>query len=250
MRLDRISRIRDYITRKGVVSIEEICDAFDISKSTLRRDLEILEQEGCITKVYGGVKYNRNKPLVPFEARDITNIDAKVRVGKTAASFIENNDIIFIDSGTTTPNIVDFIPDDLQVTIITNSLAVLLSASQRKNITLYVLPGCYNDQTNSFCGAESGPALQRYNITKAFMAASGFTLENGATHASPWEYEIKKAAVEKAYKKYLLVDCSKLGVTTMLTYCQAIDFNAVITDRAPDEEILSKLQESGMVLVY
>lgn len=248
MKIDRIIKMKNYIMKNETVSIDDLCREFSVSKNTVRRDINELQKNGIITKVYGGVKINKEERLIAYEQRNITNMQAKISIGKKAADFIEDDDVIFIDSGTTTPNIVDFICGKL-VTIVTNNLEVIIKAAVHENISIYVLPGSYNKKSKSFWGLESMPSLSKYNLTKAFMAASGFTLENGATHSSPWEYEIKRTAIQRARSVFLLIDSSKFDITTLMTYCEANEFKTIITDTLPDEKFVRYFEKSGISLV-
>ena len=116
MRSKRIDLVENYIINHKTVSIDKLCEVFDVSKNTIRRDLSVLVEKGTIKKVYGGVTVNENQELVSFEERNVKNSNSKLALGKAAAEFIEDGDSIFLDSGTTTVNIIDFLKDKKDIT--------------------------------------------------------------------------------------------------------------------------------------
>ena len=129
MRADRIDRLEAYILEQRSVSLDQLCQVFGISKPTLRRDLEALMPRRTIEKVYGGVvaiapKNALAEGLTSFSERNIKNADAKARVARLAADTIEDNDVIFIDTGTSTLGIAEHLAGISNLTVITNSLLV------------------------------------------------------------------------------------------------------------------------------
>ena len=120
-----------------------MCEVFNVSKNTIRRDIATLEQSGKIKKVYGGVTiadFPASKMLLPFSTRHQSLMQEKRLISQLAASHVCDHDTIFIDSGTTCHNIIDFITDK-ECTILTNSLQVSLKAIPYENLNVISLPG-------------------------------------------------------------------------------------------------------------
>lgn len=247
MRLHRIQELKEFIRQHETASIDELCQAMDISKSTLRRDLDLLVQEGWIEKVYGGVKYRESSQLIPYENRGVLHADAKCAIGKRAAQLIEENDVLFLDSGTTTPYILESLCAH-HVTVLTHSISVVNAACNLPGVSLFVLPGLYHPQTKSFCSTDTVALLRHYNITKAFMAASGFS-RSGVTNSATWEYDIKKYVTHHAQRVYLCMDSSKFGVTRMMTYCEPEYLTGIVSEAPPAEDWLEFLQEKNIELL-
>ncbi|MEE5730441.1 myo-inositol utilization transcriptional regulator IolR, partial [Streptococcus pneumoniae] len=107
MKLMRIQEMEEYILSHGTVSLDELCQVFNVSKNTVRRDINKLTEKGAIEKVYGGVTSIEKTALVPFENRTIQHQDEKTKIAHYASRFIEDHDLVFIDSGTTTKSILD-----------------------------------------------------------------------------------------------------------------------------------------------
>ena len=230
MKSFRLRRMEQYILEKENVSMEELCEEFDVSMNTVRLDVATLVKKGSIKKVYGGVCSNHQNGLVPFEERKMKNSERKRAVCRAAAALVEDGDIIYVDSGTTTMYLADYLDQHKNVTILTNNLNVIMRAVPYENIQVICLPGILERKTNSFVSAETGKILARYNIKKAIFAATCVTESGDVTNSSSLEYEIKREAMRNSEKKYLLLDSTKYGKSALLTYAHLGDMDKVIVD--------------------
>ena len=241
MRAERIDSIIEFIYKNKNVTLDQICDDFNISKSTVRRDLSEILKDTNLKKTYGGItlknKWGNKKYLTSFSERNIENADKKLAISKKAANIVEDNDIIFIDSGTTTFYMVDYLGNVNNLTILTNNLEVIFRAVKYKNINLISLSGTLSRETLSFVGATSISTIKNFNISKAFMATTGFSITNGVTNSSPLESDIKRTVISKSNKIILLADSSKFNSVSLMTYCNLEDIDILITDKMPDKNI-------------
>lgn len=253
MKEQRIDAIEQYIIENNSATIDNLCNTFKLSKTTIRRYLDELTKRGTIIKVYGGAKAVTpalsETPLSSFEERHIAQINEKNYICKLASSLVEENDTIFIDTGTTCINIIEYIKN-VNCTIITNSLQVATRSIPYDNLNIIILPGTLNRKTLSFTGIDTVEYLKAYNIDKAFMASTGVTIENGLTNASHEEYSIKKTAVNNSLKRYLLADYTKFDRTAMRTYCKLNNIHAIITDQCPPEIYVSFCSRYNIEMIY
>lgn len=246
MRSKRIEDVENYIFEMKTVTLDQLCEKFSVSKNTIRRDIKEITSKGSIKKIYGGVTAQTEKDLVSFDERNIKNLDIKQRIAQKAASLVEDGDVIFIDSGTTTRHMIDALKNRRGLTLLTNNIDVILRALPYENITVISLSGTLNRKTLSFTGTSAAQVLSTYNISKSFMASTGISLEGGATNSSPLEYDIKRAAVDRSQKVYLLADHFKFGVISLMTYCTLDKINLLVTDTLPGEDMLRYFQERGI----
>lgn len=252
MRISRIDQLEQYILEHRTASIDTLCEEFKISKNTLRRDLEILVARGTVEKVYGGVIACENASPIPnlvtFHERAGRNAQSKQKIAALAASFVRERDIIFIDSGTTTMGIVDHLSHLSTVTVITNSLQVINKSMNYPNINLIVLPGSLKRDTASLVGSSCVEYLEDYNIVRAFMACTAISLQAGVCNASTEEYIIKKTALKKSQKHYLLADSSKFGRTSLMTFGEIGQFDCILTEQMPDDEFSSYCKDQDCAI--
>lgn len=249
MRTQRIEKIKSYIYENKTVTLDQICDQFQVSKSTLRRDLDSILQVSDIKKIYGGVTALPKKGLISFEERNISNLDAKRRIAAAAADLVQDGDIIFIDSGTTTLQIMESIKDKQDITVLTNNVELILRAIPYDNINIISLSGALNRKTFSFTGASAAQVLQNYNISKAFMAATGFSIASGISNSSPEESDIKRMAVQRSQQVCLLADSSKCGVVSLITYCEPDRLDILITSAELPKDYQDFFKKCGVRII-
>jgi len=248
MKSFRLRRMEQYVLEKENVSMEELCKEFDISMNTARLDVAQLVNKGTIRKVYGGVCSNRQNSLVPFEERKTRNNESKRAICRAAAELVEDGDIIYIDSGTTAMYLVDFLENRKNITILTHNLNAIMRALPLPDLQIICLPGTLERKTNSFVSAETGRVLERYNIQKAFLAAAGVTASGDVTNSSPLEFEVKRAALENSSHVYLLIDSSKFGKSSLLTYANITDMEKIIADSEIDRALVELCAQNNVEL--
>jgi DeoR family myo-inositol catabolism operon transcriptional repressor len=221
-----------------------------VSKNTIRRDLNDLEERGHITKVYGGVTAVPSAGAVPVPVRSEMNLTDKNLIGRLAADLVEDGDTIFIDSGTTAVCMLRFLGGRRRITVITHSLGTMAEAAKYDNLSIISLGGIYNPVTDSFVGVSTFESLSSLRIQKAFMAATGVSIENGMMNTTFLEAEIKRAAVGRADHVCLMADASKLDKEAVLSFCRLKDLDAFITDRRPPEKYMEYLTEHNVRICY
>ena len=249
MKASRIPDMERYILQRDTVSMEELQRRFGVSANTVRRDISELIARGSVEKVYGGVRARHPaQAMTPYDIRRNANEAVKRRIGEAAARLVADGDVIFIDSGTTTLQVIDCLADRQDVTVITHNVEAVVRALPHENLHVIVLPGILRRPTNSLTGSDSVKALRRYNIRSAFIGARG-VLVHGPTSSSSQEFDIKQAAVELSEQAFLLADRTKFGVSGMMTFAALDDFDAVVTDDWPDEPYLDLLREKNIRIV-
>jgi DeoR family myo-inositol catabolism operon transcriptional repressor len=243
MRSKRINDIKNYIYQNKSVSLDQLCEEFQVSKNTIRRDIDELVATENIKKIYGGVTVEGYKSMTSFDERNINNLHPKQLIAKKAAELVKSGEIIFIDSGTTTMHMIEHITDTKNLTILTNNIEVIMRSIPYPNINVISLSGTLNRETLSFTGSSAADVLSKYNISKAFIAATGISTIGGATNSSPSETDIKRTALMKSQKNYLLIDHTKFDVISLMTFSNLEKIDSIITDAlppAPLQEYLSK----------
>lgn len=247
----RIKKIQEYIDEKESVSLDELVSVFNVSMNTIRRDVQEILKTGNYKKIYGGVSvlHEGKKGLDSFSDRSVRNKKEKQFIGKLAGNLVKDGDVIFIDSGTTTIEMFDYIKDK-KVTIITNHIELIMKCIPHENLTVICIGGILERQTNSFGNINSLELLNTYNINKAFMSSTGISISNGVTNASPIESKLKEAVVRKCNEVYLLVDHGKFNKQGLITYCKLDEIHYLITDQEPDSTYCDFFNEKNIKVIY
>lgn len=238
MKNDRINALLSYVKDKEEVTLDELQKHFEISISTLRRDLKVLEDNGDIDRYYGGVRIRKRKELTPLSSRMNINITGKTRIGQIAAGMVREGDVIFLDSGSTAAAMSKFLIDIDGLTVITNNLLAIDHIAQLSNAQLITLSGVYNPKTCSFVGERVSEILKEYNVGKAFMGTSGLTTSGLVTHSTSLEAMVKRTAVTLATTTVLLADHLKFDRAAPFTYANLDSIDCVITDQEPSAEFM------------
>lgn len=258
MRVKRLEAVEAYIRQVGSVSMQQLCREFDVSINTIRRDIDTLVQKGQVKKVYGGVvalgKTEENDALVTrelmdFQVRNQECLEEKHRIGRKAAEFVNHGDTIFLDSGSTTLQMVPYLAEKKNLTVVTYSLPALAALAQYPQIRTVALPGVVLGRTASVVGSSTCQALRQFNCVKAFMGCTGLSLTRQLTNATFEEFEVKQVALEQSKVHYLLADHEKFDHAALMTYGQIADLDYLITNQEPEEEYRRYLQENTVTLV-
>lgn len=242
MRIKRINGIKEYLTKNKSASLQDLCKIFNVSMNTIRRDIEQLERENFISKVYGGIVLNDESEIVPLRKRSHANKDAKDTICKIASSVLAPGSTIYIDSGTTTTPLLQYIKPDMNITIISNSLNIHNEAVKYPYLNVISLGGLLSYSTNSFIGISTIENLKNYNINQAFMGCTAINSSHGATNNSYHESEIKKAVIKASGEIILLADSSKVGTSASLSFANLDDIDYFVTDKKPDSDFINNAE--------
>lgn len=230
---ERLSRILSLVETKGSVSIADLLEELGTSESTVRRDLDQLDSEGRLTRVRGGAIAKENRRLLrddEVSRRKIRMVSEKETIGSMAAGLIEKDDFVYIDSGTTTAQMLGHISQK-EATYITNGLSHAMTLGAL-GFRVFVLGGEFKSTTESIVGEEAVGLLMKYNFTKGFFGTNGITVKEGFTTPELKEGMVKKAAFESCRQRFILADNSKFGVVSAVSFGGFSEAD-VITDHVP-----------------
>lgn len=180
---------------------------FDVSNITIRRDTDKLENMGLINKILGGVEIKDNKMDIDYDIRSKKNLPQKKTIAKKASKFLQNNSLIFLDSGTTIYEIIPYLKNR-NIKVVTNSY-MHINALLDNGIDFIILGGKVKKLTKAIIGVVAIKQMQSFNFDISFIGANGVDKEKGYTTPDIDEAEIKRIAIEKSKKAYILADESK-----------------------------------------
>lgn len=230
---DRLEKIVALVNEHGSITATDLMQLLDASESTIRRDLTRLAQLGRIVKVHGGATaVNRtvvSADQTVYEKYSV-HLEEKTAIGRFAAAFIGPDDFVYIDAGSTTERLVDFITET-RATYFTNSISVahtLLS----KGCRVLVPAGELKPVTEALVGEQTVETLRRYHFTVGFFGANGATPDEGFTTPETGEALVKSTALAQTLRPYVLCDSSKFSMVSPVTFAD-FDDATVVTDTLP-----------------
>lgn len=247
--IERQQKMIDLLIIKKVIKMPELQEELGISIDTLRRDINALAKQGKIKKIYGGIKLVEPKfGESSMEERMISHLKEKEAIAKTCHDYIEDGDCIYLDSGSTTYQIAKYIKEKRNLTVITNSVPVILEL-MNTDIELIIIGGKIRKQEQSVVTYDYLFQFDQLNIQKAFICASGITTDKGVSDFNVEEAIARKKIIDLSHEVYIAADSSKFGKNVMVNIANLDAIDYVITDSEIDEAFIDSFREIGTELV-
>ena len=247
---ERLMVIRQHIQNVKKASVAELSLQCSVTEETIRRDLDKLELEGVVTRIHGGAIWNADvqKENVHFYKRMTKHLKEKQDIARKAAALLEGKNTIIADSSTTVVEALKLIPDNRDVTIVTNSTEVFREFQQS---SFHISTGGeFNKKSLSLQGQLAKTNITKYNVRLALISCKSVNIEKGVLDSNESEAEIKKMMLDQAEEVALLVDHSKFDQTAFVCLTDLKSVNYIITDRKPGDTWLRYCEENGIRLIY
>lgn len=237
---ERKNRIVDLINERGAISAAELMNEFDASEATIRRDLTELNNKGLITKVHGGAVAVQTQVLIDDQVSERAgmNMDEKQIIARYAAGLIHDNDLVFLDAGTTTGYIIDYITAK-DITVVTNAIMHAYKLSSL-GFTVYLTGGRLKSATEALVGSDCFESISRYNFTIGFFGTNGVSHQNGLTTPDPEEAKIKEFALDRCLSPYILCDHTKFHYTSSVRFGDYEDVSVISTGNIPKSYLIDE----------
>ncbi|WP_168120938.1 DeoR/GlpR family DNA-binding transcription regulator [Paenibacillus sp. HB172176] len=243
---DRKRTIVEKLRKDGKVQVDWLAEQLNVSPETIRRDLDRLEKEGKLKKVYGGAVLSTDSWEPPFIQRAQINHKEKTAIGKLAASLVQANETIMIDNGTTTIEVISHLRERTDVTIITHSMPALQLAAEMFKGKIIFAGGEINANLQSASGTMTEKILDHFKVHKAFISVGGISLVDGITDYDVNEASVSRKMIERADEAIVLADHMKMGKTTFAKISAIQDVSLIITDRDCPPEWINALNEKNI----
>lgn len=227
---ERYEAILNILNRKNAVTVAELTAELNTSESTIRRDLAALADMGRLNKVFGGAtSIRQNSGIAEDNVSNRESVMSKEKdaIAKYAVSLINDTDFVYIDAGSTTSRLIDYISNQ-KATYVTNGISHARKLIY-KGLNAYIIGGKIKPVTEAVVGAKAVLSLKNFNFTKAFMGANGIDFSAGFTTPEIEEALIKEEAVKKSYMSFVLADHSKFGKVFPVTFSKLKNC-CIITD--------------------
>ncbi|MFP4156751.1 MAG: DeoR/GlpR family DNA-binding transcription regulator [Opitutales bacterium] len=242
---ERQNQIVDLLERNGTVRTLELAEKFQVTDETIRRDLQILSDDGLLTRVHGGASSLSGRPkLRSFTERQTLHVEQKEAIAERAAGLIEAGQTYAFDSSTTVFELVRRLPD-LPYRVVTNAYAVVDQLILQNQVELILTGGRYHPKTQTFIGGDSYRSIQRHNINVAFLSCIGIDLQRGVSEGFEEQAIFKEALMQMAEQTVLLVDSTKLDKRSEYFFGHLKQITHIITDSDADPVLLDHLRSAG-----
>ncbi len=249
-----IERRREILSRlgnDGKVIVAELANEFNVTEETIRRDLERLDKEGLASKTYGGaVAVQNNAHDLPYKIRFGVNVDKKQKIADTVASLISDGEKIMVDGSSTAIYIIKKIKTKKNMTVITNSVEILLELADKPDFTVLSTGGMLKEGALALTGTSAEKMISSYHVDTAICSCKGVDTELGVTESNEMDTLIKQAMFSSAERKILAVDNEKLDKKSFVKVCQLKDIDVLVTDSEPSEKWKEHCKTLGVENIF
>lgn len=245
--LERRERLIRFTQTRERVTIEEVCEQFNISPATARRDLQLLEEEGKLRRFHGGAIATKSAPPEPpFIERANAQAAEKRRIGQAAAALINDGETILLSSGTTVLEVARHLRNHKNLTVVTNSLLVMDVLRDVPSITLIALGGILRPTEQSFIGHLAEQSLNDLRVGKVVMGIRAIDLDSGLTNDYLPETQTDRKILSITRSVILVADHTKCERISSVFLAPLTAVNTFVTDNQAPPEFLSALRSQGI----
>ena len=248
---DRLKLIQSKILIDNKVVVSELSAEFGVTEETIRRDLEKLENEGILTRTFGGAVLNMAAQMggIHFYKRAATHLAEKKMMAEAFRPFLRGKTTIAADASSTVMEALKLLDDSQEITVLTTSTEIFRELAHT-NINVISTGGVYQKSALSLQGQVAKDNIKKYHVDIVLLGCKGLDLEMGATDSIEGEANVKKVMREQGTEAALFVDHSKFD---RKAFTRLLDWNEIdylVTDQKPEEKWVQVCEENKIKLVY
>lgn len=240
--------ILEKLEAEGQVQSTALSLFFSVSEDTIRRDLRELAAEGRLQRVHGGA-LPASSAIAPFAERQSVKMDAKKRVARRGAQLISPGQVVIIDGGTTTSELITFLPPDLRITVVTHSPGIALGLVDHPCIEVILIGGRLYKHSIVTVGAATIEGINNIHADLFFMGVTGVHPEAGLTTGDYEEACIKRAFSGRAAETVVLASPEKINTASAFVIGDLSLVNTLVVENTTDERWVSALKEKGVAVI-
>ena len=247
---ERQQRIMAEARLAGRVEVASLAESLGVATETVRRDLTALEQRGSLRRVHGGAIPVERLELEPnLATRSSRLTDVKRRIAARVLDELPRGGTVLLDSGSTTQAVVHLLPPDLDLTVVTNSVAAAATLTTHPGVSLYLLGGRVRGVTGAAVGDWATAALDGLVVDVAVVGTNGVSAARGLTTPDQAEALVKAAMVRSARRVVVATDSSKAGDDHLHRFARLEEVDLVVTDTDLADDVAAELRAAGPEVV-
>lgn len=244
--IERKGQILEYLLRNRTATVNSLAEMMQVTEETIRRDLRSLESDGSLVRTHGGAFIPEEvSSKLFYDSRDKMNQQSKERIAKECVKLINQGDCIFLDSSTTVSHLAMEI-SNMELTVITNSLAVCNYLTPHSNIHLVALGGNYLSSLCAFSSPITTHMMDNYCVDKAFFTCHSIDINSGLTDIHENSCNLRLSAIRHSKFACCLAGSSKFERLSYLKLCDFDGIDALVTDYNLDSNWRKRLDDSGV----
>lgn len=243
---ERLSAILEELSTDGTVGVTELVASLGVSAATVRRDLELLEQQKLLARTHGGAVAQGVLYELPLRYKSARHQDEKRRIASAAARLVDDGAAIGLTGGTTTTEVARAVIDRERLTVVTNALNIASELAIRPNLKLVVTGGYARTESYELVGPLAEQSLAGLNLDVVFLGTDGISAEAGLTTHHEVEAHTDLALIDRARRVVVVADSSKIGRVAFAQICDVDRVHELITDADADPRLVAGLRDAGV----
>jgi DeoR family transcriptional regulator, aga operon transcriptional repressor len=244
---ERLGVILEELAAVGSVGVTQLGERLGVSAATVRRDLELLEEQRLLTRTHGGAVAQMVSYELPLRYRSARRQEQKRRIGEEAAARVHDGAVIGLTGGTTTTEVARAVAHR-PLTVVTNALNIASELAIRPNIKLVVTGGVARSETYELVGPIADRAVGDLHLDVAFIGADGVTAAAGLTTHHEVEAHTDRAVLDTAARVVVVADGSKLGRVAFVEICPIEAVDELVTDDEADLDEQKRIADAGVAV--
>lgn len=249
--LERRNKIYERLLTYKKVMVGELSQEYRVSEETIRRDLEKLEKDGLAIKSYGGAILNENTNIdLPFNVRKKHNVVGKQKIAELISGLVESEDHIMLDPSSTAVFVAKALKKKEKLTVVTNSIEVMLEVSDMKGWNIIVPGGSIKDGILALVGPKATEGIGAYHVEKSIISCKGFQMDRGFYDNNEEFVHTKQKMLASGKTRILAVDSTKFGQNAFSKVGDLKDIDIVVTDVKPDDRTLELFEQANVQCIY
>ena len=249
--IERRNAISEILAARGKVIVSELAREFSVTEETIRRDLDRLEKDGLATKTYGGaVAGNSSSVDIPYRVRMGVNVEQKKAIAEKVAALIKDGQRIMLDASSTAIYVTRAIKNKKNITVITNSVEILLELAEKSDWTVFSTGGVLKEGALSLTGSSAERMIRGYHVDIAVCSCKGIDMKLGITDSNEKDAQIKQAVYASAERKVLALDGGKFDRKSFVKVCDITEVDTIVTDSKPSDTWVEYLGANGVEVIF
>ncbi|SFL99866.1 transcriptional regulator, DeoR family [Paenibacillus sp. 1_12] len=247
---ERKLRIVEYVRQCRVATVAALAQEFNVHEATIRRDLGEIEQEGLLKRTHGGVIVEQwTHDEAPFVERSNHHLDQKMRIGKIAASMVEDGEHIIIDSGTTTLHIAKNLVHRSNITVVTNDMNIAVELKDASGIKVILTGGELYPSSYMLNGMFTDHVLRSLHVEKAFLGIPAIHPKHGLMHPEAQLVMAKQGMINASQEIIVVADDSKIGKLSLHSVAPNSSIHTLITGKEAPEYDIKEFRDCGVNVI-
>ncbi len=246
---NRHEQIISLIKANGFATVEEMAKKFNVTPQTIRRDINLLDDDGFLSRYHGGAGLSISTENVDYRHRKELLLDEKHKIAKEVVSMVEDNTSLFINIGTTTEYVAEeLVKNNNKLRIITNNLNVAAIMSKKSDFEVIVAGGIVRSRDCGVTGEAAVNFIQQFKVDVGIIGISGIDLDGTLLDFDFKEVYVAQTIIENSRKVFLVADHSKFGRNAMVKLGHVKEIDTLITDKEPPQQLIEIIKNNNVNL--